>query len=90
MRARQDDRVYLCTDGGTVPESEQGKRHVYFSIRLSDDIVAASTVLDGICAAPGMAKLPSVVSEDDFLLWRKHSPASPPPLIEDLASILRV
>eukprot|EP00892_Ulva_mutabilis_P002956 jgi/Ulvmu1/12661/UM094_0017.1 len=75
--------------GSGLQDCEQPTRGVYFCIRLSEAVVKTSAVLDGLCSAPGVATLPAMVSEEEFLLWSKSDPSSPPADTKDLAKVLR-
>lgn len=90
MPDQPGDCVFLCADDGLADDEEDTETCVYLTIKLSKRNVSASSVLDGMCGAPGMAKLPDVISIDDFLLWRKFTPDAPPIRNEDLLSVLQV
>lgn len=88
MSAGTGDCVVLCADDGRADDVQDSC--VVLGIRLSKRTVSASSVLDGISGAPGVAKLPAGVSIHDFLLWHKFTPDTPPVNDEDLLSVLRV
>eukprot|EP00892_Ulva_mutabilis_P002481 jgi/Ulvmu1/12233/UM086_0023.1 len=89
MASPRPEPVYICAGNGDAA-GENADRRVYFTITLSEETISSSSVLTDVCEASGTAKLPAIVSEDDFLLWRKSTPDCPPATDKDLTTILRV
>jgi len=63
---------------------------MYFCMKVPNDVILQSSVLEGISRTAGVATLPSNMTDQDFLLWRRSNIDRPPQSCGELTKVVKV